>query len=380
MRELATCFPPTIERPMRETPGPYPWPIADEAIRAALEKSYSDGTWGLYDGPESLQLVRELCQAFDREYALLCSSGTIGIELALRGCGVVPGDEVVIAAYDFPGNFRAIETLGARPVLIDVAPETWCLDHEQLVQMRRPRVKAILVSHLHGGLARMDKIMGLARERGWAVIEDACQQPGAVYLGRPVGRWGDVSVLSFGGSKLLTAGRGGALLTQDSQILQRVKVFADRGNQAFPLSELQAAVLRPQLARLGERNRIRSERVIQILQQTAELAPWLRPVKIVEESEPSYFKFAWSLVPAEERPELRDLLLASTKVEALPLGAGFRGFASRSQRRCEKPLPLTWCKRLCQSTVLLHHPVLLAKEKAAQEVTTVLGHMVRQLV
>ncbi|MCH2115509.1 MAG: aminotransferase class V-fold PLP-dependent enzyme [Pirellulales bacterium] len=365
---------------MRITSGPFAWPIADDEVREALAKSYRDGSWGIYDGPEGEQLAAELCQYFGCEHALLCSSGTIGVELALRGCGVTAGDEVVLGAYDFPGNFRAVEAIGARPVLVDVSSDTWSLDAEQLAEIIRPEVKAVIVSHLHGGLVDMPAVVALARGRGWSVIEDACQQPGAQLGGRAIGSWGDVGVLSFGGSKLLTAGRGGALLTSDAQILQRVKIYCDRGNQAFPLSELQSAVLRPQLSKLRERNRIRGKRVAQILAQTTQLSPWLRPALGPANAEPAFFKLAWSYLPAESQAEMREPLLAELQAAAAPFGAGFRGFASRSGRRCEKPLPLATSVRLSQSTILLHHPVLLAQEKAAHEVTAVLDYFVRELV
>ncbi|MCG8448063.1 MAG: aminotransferase class V-fold PLP-dependent enzyme, partial [Pirellulales bacterium] len=352
----------------------------DEDVQEALSKAYREGTWGHYQGAESEQLIQELCHYFACSHALLCCSGTIGIELALRGCGVTAGDEVVLAGYDFPGNFRAIEAVGARPVLADVAPGSWSLDVQSLAEISRPAVTAVIVSHLHGGVADMPAIMALARQRGWAVVEDACQQPGAKLQECALGCWGDVGVLSFGGSKLLTAGRGGALLTSDAQIAQRVKVFSDRGNQAFPLSELQAAVLRPQLAKLTERNRVRAARVGQILRQTESLAPWLHPVNTSADVEAAYYKLAWSFVPAESQAPLRDQLLSKTEEAGAPLGAGFRGFTGRSDRRCEKPVPLASSARLSQSTILLHHPILLAQEKAAQETTSVLDHVVRQLI
>ena len=115
-------------------------------------------------------------------------------------------------------------------------------------------MRAVIVSHLHGGLAAMPEIRAWADLRGVAVVEDACQVPGARIAGRLAGTWGDVGVLSFGGSKLLSAGRGGALLTDRSDVVQRIKIYSERGNQAYPLSELQAAVLLPQLESLAERN------------------------------------------------------------------------------------------------------------------------------
>src|SRR5215831_17047378 len=100
----------------------------------------------------------------------------------------------------------------------------------------------------------MREVMEACSARGVAVVEDAAQCPGASVQGRPAGAWGDVGVLSFGGSKLLSAGRGGALLTRHADVHQRARLFLHRGNLVCPLSELQAAVLLPQLAKLDERN------------------------------------------------------------------------------------------------------------------------------
>src|SRR5204862_924383 len=135
-------------------------------------------------------------------------------------------------------------------VLVDVQPGTACLDGEQLADACHERTRAVIVSHLHGELAPMADIRAFADCSGLLLIEDACQAPGAMIEGRPAGTWGDVGVLSFGGSKLLSAGRGGALLTRSAEFIQRAKVYCEQGNHAFPLSELQAAVLIPQLAKL----------------------------------------------------------------------------------------------------------------------------------
>ncbi len=99
----------------------------------------------------------------------------------------------------------------------------------------------------------MSRVVNIAHEHGLAVIEDACQMPGALIEGRKAGTWGDIGVISFGGSKLLSAGRGGALLTSSPEIKQRVQIYCQRGNHAYPLSELQATVLLPQLERLDQK-------------------------------------------------------------------------------------------------------------------------------
>src|SRR5439155_4506547 len=132
--------------------GPPTWPRPDDEIRAALESAYADGTWGRYHGPHSERLKALLADLGGVSYAWLCSSGTIAVELALRGLKIGPGDEVILAAYDFPGNFRAIEAIGARPVLLDLAANSWTLDIEQVAAAISPQTKAVIASHLHGSL------------------------------------------------------------------------------------------------------------------------------------------------------------------------------------------------------------------------------------
>ena len=357
---------------------PFPWPMPDSEVFDALQQAYRDGSWGVYHGPNCAAFREDLCEYFGVEHALLCSSGTIAVELALRGLGVQSGDRVVLAGYDFPGNFRAVDAIGARPVLVDIQRESWSLDAESLAEVTLPGVKAVIVSHLHGGLADMESIMGIAQERGWLVVEDACQQPGAELSNRKAGTWGDVGILSFGGSKLLTAGRGGAVLTKNALILQRMKISSEQGNQAFPLSELQATVLRPQLCKLDERNELRRDRANSLRKETTDCES-IAPVSLRADGNPTYYKFAWTLLPAEQQPELRDRLLASLHARGAPLDVGFRGFAGRSGKRCDKPVPLDVSSAYSNSSLLLHHPILLAHKEAALQLAEVLYHEVQRL-
>src|SRR5439155_13826144 len=132
--------------------GPPAWPRPDETVKAALAAAYADGSWGRYHGPHCERLCESLTQLCGIRQAWLCCSGTIAVELALRGLKIGPGDEVILAAYDFPGNFRAIEAIGARPVLLDLAANSWTLDIEQVAAAISPQTKAVIASHLHGSL------------------------------------------------------------------------------------------------------------------------------------------------------------------------------------------------------------------------------------
>jgi len=355
--------------------GPPTWPKPCEAVREALAAAYADGSWGRYDGPHGERLREQLCELTGTRHAWLCSSGTLSVELALRGLKIGPGDEVVLAAYDFPGNFRAIEAVGARPVLVDLAPGTWTLDIEQVAAAAGPQTKAILASHLHGSLADMPRLKETARRLGIAIIEDACQAPGAVVAGRKAGSWGDCGVLSFGGSKLLTAGRGGAIVTSRAEIVQRIKIFCERGNEAFPLSELQAAVLLPQLpllANANEQRRIAARRLIKL---GGEL-PGLTPLRLADDAEHQsvLYKLPWLLggnadacdSPAFEQQRRR--FLAAIQAEGVALHEGFRGFARRTNQRCRSLGDLHYARAAAAGTIILHHPVLLEPESTIDRV------------
>src|SRR5262249_55040345 len=143
-----------------------------------------------------------------------CASGTLAVELALRALRVGPGDEVVLAGYDYGGNFLSVHAVGAVPVLADVEPGGARLDARRGGEALGPATRAVIASQLHGGLADMAALAEACAARGVAVVEDAAQGPGATVQGRPAGAWGDLGVFSFGGSKLLAAGRGGALVTR----------------------------------------------------------------------------------------------------------------------------------------------------------------------
>lgn len=362
--------------------GPPSWPASDPLIESVLATVYRDGSWGRYDGDHGQRLIELLASLHAVEHVSLCASGTIAVELALRGLQVGADDEVMLAGYDFPGNFRAIEHVGARPVLVDIDPDRWCLDVKRLEEALSPQSRAILVSHLHGGLAPMEQVMEFARRHDLVVVEDACQSPGAVVDGRPAGSQGNAGVLSFGGSKLLTAGRGGAVLTSDVEVQQRIKVYCERGNHAFPLSELQAAVLYPQVEKLAERNALRCQRVNRLLEQWQHpdvLRPIQSHVAPAESWMSSFYKLGWSYDPAALENVSRTRFLAAVRAEGVALDEGFRGFVKRSARRCRVVGELTASASAAERTVILHHPVLLESEATLDRVAFAMNKVVAGL-
>ncbi len=333
--------------------------MPDEDILQALQAAYADGSWGKYHGGTVERLEERLARYHAVEFAVTCASGTFAVELALRALKVGPGDEVLMAAYDYGGNFLNIHAVGARPVLVDVAADNWNLDPARLEVAIGPATRAVIVSHLHGGVVPMAEVMAITERHGLEVIEDAAQMPGAVVQGRRAGTWGDVGVLSFGGSKLLTAGRGGALLTRRADVHQRARLLMHRGNLVCPLSELQAAVLLPQLDKLDARNAVRArnvEALVRLLEDVSGLRPF---TNALPETQPGYYKLGWQY-DAGRFGLPRPRLIAAVRAEGVALDEGFKALhVGRSPSRFRAAGALTEAGRAHDGTVILHHPVLL---------------------
>jgi perosamine synthetase len=358
--------------------GPPVWPGDWPDVTAALNDCLSDGSWGKYHGPNCEAFAEQLSTFHGISESILCASGTVAVELALRGVRVDPGDEVILAAYDFKANFQNVLTVGATPVLVDIDPSSWQLDVSRLEAAITDKTKAIIVSHLHGGWIPMQPVMELADRRGVSVIEDACQATGAILNGQRAGTFGHVRVLSFGGSKLMTAGRGGAVMTNVPEIAQRIRLFTQRGNEAYPLSEMQASVLRPQLDRLDERNIARWESVRQLSEELKQftlshgelvLRPLVDACPNGDEDRPAFFKVGLQYDLAKSTGLSRDLFAKAMRAEGIAIDAGFRSLHRiHSKRRFQTVGELANADVCDEHVLVLHHPVLLEGEESVCQV------------
>jgi perosamine synthetase len=367
-----TDLPALLGGPPVRPQGPPPWPLADPDILQALSQAYENGSWGKYHGGHCEQLEHLLKTHHQVDHILLCASGTFAVELALRALKVTPGDEVLLASYDFPGNFLAVHALGAHPVLVDVNPRNWNLAWENLDQALSPKTRVLLASHLHGGLVAMPEIMAWAAHRKILVVEDAAQCPGAMVFGRQAGTWGDVGTLSFGGSKLVSAGRGGALLTSHADIYQRARTWVLRGNLVCPLSELQATVILPQWRKLDQRNQKRLANVNLLKNLLADIPGLALFANPPGDHQPGYYKVGFQF--QEESFGLdRARFVAAVRAEGIALDEGFAALhVGRSPRRYRAGSTLTEAEKAHHGTVILHHPVLLESDDAIHEVAVAL--------
>jgi perosamine synthetase len=162
-------------------------------------------------------------------HGIACANGTVGLHMALECLGIGAGDEVIIPDFTIIVTANVVIMAGATPVLVDVEPDTWCIDPAKIEAAITPRTKAIMVVHMYGHPCDMDPINAIAKRHGLFVIEDCCESHGATYKGRMTGSLSDIAVFSFYGNKVITSGEGGMLLTDDPGYAARASVYRDNG-------------------------------------------------------------------------------------------------------------------------------------------------------
>jgi perosamine synthetase len=198
-------------------------------------------------------------------FAVALPSCTSAIHLALAAGGVGSGDEVVVPDLTWIASAAPVSYVGASPVFADADPDTWCVTAQTVERRLTARTKAIIAVDLYGSMPPLDELRELADRRGLLLIEDAAEGLGSTWKGRPAGSFGHLGVFSFHGSKTLTTGEGGMLVTDDESLYQRIQFLRDHGRAPsgkmfwntevafkYKMSALQAALGLAQLERLDE--------------------------------------------------------------------------------------------------------------------------------
>jgi perosamine synthetase len=200
------------------------------------------------------------------KHAIATSSCTGALHMGLAALGVGVGDEVILGDINWIASASPITYVGARPVLVDVLPDTWCLDPARVEAAITPRTKAIIAVHLYGNLCEIDALLDIGRKHGIPVIEDAAEALGSVWHGRRAGSMGAFATFSFHGSKTMTTGEGGMFVTNDDALHAKMLTLSNHGRargqkrQFWPdafgfkykLSNIQAALGCAQLERIDE--------------------------------------------------------------------------------------------------------------------------------
>lgn len=217
-----------------------------------------DSTWISSDGKFVHEFERQFAQYCQVKHALSCSNGTVALHLALLAHGIEPGDEVIVPTLTYIATANAVMYCNAKPVFVDSEPDTWNLSAASIEAAITEKTKGIIVVHLYGHPVDMDAIIAIAKRHNLFIIEDAAEAHGALYKGRKVGSIGHSATFSFYGNKIITSGEGGAVVTNDSAIADKVRLLKGQGMSSkrywfevigynYRMTNLQAAVALAQL-------------------------------------------------------------------------------------------------------------------------------------
>jgi dTDP-4-amino-4,6-dideoxygalactose transaminase len=322
--------------------------------RMALDnwEARNGGPTSALTGSGAVALLEErFAQRCGTRYALALPTGTIALRVALAAAGVGSGDEVLIPALDWPAAAAAVLSLSARPRAVDTVAGSLALDPAAVAAALSHRTRAVVVTHLAGVPAAMGSILNLCRTREIPIIEDGSQALGAELDGDSIGSLGSAGVFSLGPGKLVDAGEGGILLTDDAR-LHREAVRLSQG----PVRQLLVGLHPPNLTALAARihplaailalSELESleEELVCRREGAAEIHSRARTnpaISLIEEVPPS--RFSWSCVPALV-PEGREGDLASADLLSDPLGAHFIpeliGQEARHTPNADETLPL----------------------------------------
>src|SRR5229473_720678 len=282
-------------------------------IRTALERVMASQQFVL--GPEGAALEEEIARLCGVAHGVGLASGTDALILALRACGVQPGDEVLLPPFTFVATGSAVSALGARPVFADIRPDTYNIDPAEFERRVTPRTRAIVVVHLYGLAADMDPILAFAKSRHLPVIEDNAQAIGASYKGRRAGSLGDAACLSFYPTKNLGAyGDAGMVVTNSAELAARVRTLRNHGQSAkyfstepgwnSRLDEIQAAILRVKLRHLSNWQRARQSHAAEYDRLFSQI-PGVMPPLVPEGFEHVYHQYT---IRIERRDALQKFL------------------------------------------------------------------------
>jgi dTDP-4-amino-4,6-dideoxygalactose transaminase len=272
---------------------PFPaWPYHDDAELKALQEVLNSGIWWRTPGTRTLAFEQEFAKFHGAKHGLAVTNGTAALEVTMSAIGIVPGDEVIIPDYTFVATASAVLYAGAMPVMVDVSAETFCIDPGLAEAAITPRTKAIIAVHMGGHPCDLDALTEFAKRKGIVLIEDSSHAHATEWKGKRIGSHGTAGTFSFQASKLMTAGEGGIIVSNDDAFERQARSVHDCGRMPgewfyshyingsnYRLSEWQGAVLSVQLKRLDEQTRRRHQNA-RLLDKLLGQVPGITPQKL----------------------------------------------------------------------------------------------------
>ena len=265
------------------------WPMAGEEEVSRMAEVVRSGRWS-WVGPHEQAFCQDFAAFIGSKHCLCLANGTVTIECALQAVGVLPGDEVIVPGLTWVATAQAAIDIGANVVLVEIDPETWCIEPRAIEAAITPRTKAIIPVHLYGCMCDMDAIMDIARRHNLKVVEDVAHQHGSRWRDKGAGAIGDAGSFSFQQSKVLTSGEGGAITCSDDEVYKTAHCLkhagwtpdfepGDRYGRNYRMTEMQCVLLRGGLSRLEEQTLTRDENAQIIASELVRIGGPLRAAK-----------------------------------------------------------------------------------------------------
>jgi dTDP-4-amino-4,6-dideoxygalactose transaminase len=369
------------------------WPQFDDLERRAIIGVLESRNWGGYPFPN--QMAELFAQRFaahqGAKHALCAANGTVTLEIALKAIGISPGDEVIVPAYTFEATAAPVLRLGAVPVFVDILPDTYCIDAAAAAEAVTSRTRAIILVHLAMNMADMDEICELAGRCNLKVIEDCAHAHGARWREHGAGSIGDAGSFSMQTSKLMTAGEGGIVMTNDDELFELCQSYVNCGRASqtdrfghrllgfnYRMTEFQAAILLAQLERLPEQTELRAARAAR-LSTGLSAVPGIQLLKRDERlTTQAIYQFVFKYDAQAFGGASRDRVVAALEAEGIPAEGLFYEPVYRSPLFQVDPRDfpalakdLPWAKTRCpvaeraayEESVWLPHQLLLGSEQ-----------------
>jgi dTDP-4-amino-4,6-dideoxygalactose transaminase len=387
---------------------PFPlWPQFDDAERNALNAVLESRVWWRTPGTKTLEFEQGFARFHGAKHGIAITNGTAALEVTMAALGIGPGDEVIVPDFTFVATASAVLFANALPVLVDVLPDTYCIDPKLAEAAITPRTKAIIAVHMGGHPADLDALTDLAKRKGLALIEDSSHAHASEWRGRRIGTFGVAGTFSFQSSKLMTAGEGGIIISNDATFERNARSVHDCGRMPgewfyshfiygsnYRLSEWQGAVLTAQLGRLDEQTRLRHQNA-RVLDRDLSKIPGITPQKLDERcTRNGQYAYIFHFDQKQFAGISTERFIEAMNAEGVPNQASYpplhelHMFRNGEYRKClseaarkethaflQQPFPNT--QRAAWDTVWIPQPALLGDQQDMQEIVSAINKIQR---
>jgi len=272
---------------------PFPvWPYYDSNEDRALKEVLESRVWWRTPGTKTLEFEKSFAKFHGAQHGIAVTNGTAALEVTIAALGIGAGDEVIVPNFTFVATASAVLFANALPVLVDVDPETYCIDPDLVEDAINSRTKAIIAVHMGGHPADLDRLKKIASRKRLSLIEDSAHAHASEWRGQRVGTFGVAGTFSFQSSKLITAGEGGMIISNNDKFEIQARSVHDCGRMPgewfyshfiygsnYRLSEWQGAILQVQLGRLDQQTKRRHHNS-RLLDRLLRAIPGITPQKL----------------------------------------------------------------------------------------------------